>query len=168
MEEKQSIQAEAERFRRVWQRVQAGETESPVLPNAPISMATAAAGDPNIADILRQAVTQSLDRAAACRRWPELWKMAEGCVSQARRLSAALFLETGVRFLPVETGMLGDPSGLLESCRSLFFRMRRAEAFYRATERRMPDGNLWGLFHELAGECAIWQQQLRMLIERRI
>ncbi|MCD7945620.1 MAG: hypothetical protein LUF81_03280 [Clostridiales bacterium] len=166
MEDMQRAMDEAEQFRRVWQRVRVG-TESPVQPDAP----TAPKAEPRETgtfDFLRQSVSQSLNRAAACRRWPELWQMAEGCRSQARRLSAALFLASGVRFLPAEPTVRGDRSSLVESCRSLFFRMRRAEAAYRAAERRTTEADLRGLFHELAGECAIWQQQLRRLIEGRL
>ncbi|MCD8382872.1 MAG: hypothetical protein LUC30_08175 [Clostridiales bacterium] len=167
MEDMQKAPDEAEQFRRVWQRVRAGGTESSILPDAPTAPAgTAGGGD--ISGFLRQAVSQSLNRAAACRRWPELRSMAEGCRSQARRLSAALFLATGVRFLPAEPTVRGDRARLVESCRSLFFRMRRAETAYRAAERRTTEADLRALFHELAGECAIWQQQLRVLIEGRL
>ncbi|MCD7760897.1 MAG: hypothetical protein LUH16_03870 [Clostridiales bacterium] len=166
MEDTQRAPDEAEQFRRVWQRVRAG-TESPILPNAPTAPA-AATGPGDSIGFLRQSVTQSLNLAAACRRWSELRQMAEGCRSQARRLSAALFLATGVRFLPAEPSVRGDGSLLVESCRSLFFRMRRAEAAYRAAERRTAEADLRGLFHELAGECAIWQQRLRRLIEGRL
>ncbi len=163
MEDIQKAPDEAEQFRRVWQRVRAG-TESPILPDAP----TAKPGETDCSGFLRQSVTQSLNLAAACRRWPELRQMAEGCRSQARRLSAALFLATGVRFLPAEPTVRGDRSPLVESCRSLFFRMRRAEAAYRAAERQTAETDLRGLFHELAGECAIWQQRLRRFIEGRL
>ncbi|MCC8128996.1 MAG: hypothetical protein LIO51_03545 [Clostridiales bacterium] len=166
MEDTQKAPDEAEQFRRVWQRVRTG-TESPVLPDAPPAPVTAP-GPGDSAGFLRQSVTQSLDLAAACRRWPELRPMAEGCRSQARRLSAALFLATGVRFLPAEPTARGDRAPLVEACRSLFFRMRRAEAGYRAAERQTTEADLRGLFHELAGECAIWQQRLRRLIEGRL
>ncbi|MCD7881728.1 MAG: hypothetical protein LUG47_08760 [Clostridiales bacterium] len=166
MEDTQKAPDEAEQFRRVWQRVRAG-TESPVQPDAPTAPVTTPGPGDSIG-FLRQSVTQSLNLAAACRRWPELRQMAEGCRSQARRLSAALFLATGVRFLPAEPTVQGDRSPLVERCRSLFFRMRRAEAAYRAAERQTAEPDLRGLFHELAGECAIWQQKLRHLIEGRL
>ncbi|MCD8383361.1 MAG: hypothetical protein LUC39_00130 [Clostridiales bacterium] len=166
MEDTQKALDEAEQFRLVWQRVRAG-TESPILPDTPAASSDTA-GERNLSGFLRESVTQSLNRAAVCRRWPELRQMAEGCHNQAQRLSAALFLATGVRFLPAEPVVRGDRSTLVECCRSLFFRMRRAEMSYRAAERRTAEADLRGLFHELAGECAIWQQRLRVLLERRL
>lgn len=167
---------DAERFRRVWQRVQTPGTERAVVPDAcgpeqpapEKNDAGAAWPDQGSAAFLQQAILQSLGRWASYRQWPRLTDLARNCRQHARRLSAAHFLLTGVRYLPSGPIRPQCWASMAESCRRLFFLEQRAEAAYRAGAVRAEDPGLRAMFHELAGECAIHQQRLRRELEREM
>lgn len=152
------VQGEEEQFRRVWQRVRQGPEEA--APPAPVSPAP---WDP--AAFLQSAITQSRVRAASYRRWATLASLAPLTGSQVRRLTAGLFLLSGVRPGPPPPTGGSRWATLEESCRRLWLWEGRAAADYRQAEARAPSPELRALFRELAGECAIQQQRLRQVLE---
>ena len=155
---------DAQRFRRVWQRVQGGreeaelaaeETAPPAQPSGP--------WEPTA--FLQDAIVRSRLRGNAYRQWGRLAPLAGLTLSQARRLAAALFLLRGIRPVPPVQAPGRRWASLEESCRQLFLWERRAEAGYRVALGRTVDPELQALFRELAGECAIQQQRLRGILE---
>lgn len=155
---------DAQRFRRVWQRVQGGreeaelaaeETAPPAQPSGP--------WEPTA--FLQDAIARSRLRGNAYRQWGRLQPLAGLTLSQARRLAAALFLLRGIRPVPPVQTPGRRWASLEESCRQLFLWERRAEAGYRVALGRTADPELQALFRELAGECAIQQQRLRGILE---
>lgn len=83
----------------------------------------------------------------------------------ARRLSAAYFLLTGVRFWPDSTP--AEPMGtFLGWVRQRFLCEKRGEAAYRAAAERVEDFDLKELFSELALEEAYHAALLRKIVER--
>ena len=155
---------DAQRFRRVWQRVQGGreeaelaaeETAPPAQPSGP--------WEPTA--FLQDAIVRSRLRGNAYRQWGRLAPLAGLTLSQARRLTAALFLLRGIRPVPPAQTPGRRWASLEESCRQLFLWERRAEAGYRMALGRTVNPELQALFRELAGECAIQQQRLRGILE---
>lgn len=155
---------DAQRFRRVWQRVQGGreeaelaaeETAPPAQPSGP--------WEPTA--FLQNAIVRSRLRGNAYRQWGRLLPLAGLTLSQARRLNAALFLLRGIRTVPPVQTPGQRWASLEESCRQLFLWERREEAGYRVALGRTGDPELQALFRELAGECAIQQQRLRGILE---
>ena len=155
---------DAQRFRRVWQRVQGGreeaelaaeETAPPAQPSGP--------WEPTA--FLQDAIARSRLRGNAYRQWGRLLPLAGLTLSQARRLAAALFLLRGIRPVPPVQAPGRRWASLEESCRQLFLWERRAEAGSRVALGRTADPELQALFRELAGECAIQQQRLRGILE---
>lgn len=154
---------DAERFRQIWQRVQGGRE------TVQISAERVGEGDPSQAwdpvPFLQDAIVQSRLREACCRRWTRLAPLAGSYRNQARRLTAALFLLGGVRPVSAPAGE-GQPwASLEESCRRLWLWERRAEERYRTALTRTADPELRSLFRELAGECAIGRQRIRVILE---
>lgn len=165
------VSEDAERFQRVWQRVQGGSGQSVILPDAPPpnrSAPEAPSHDFSMSGYLQQAVDQAVGRAASCRPWPQLNRIAGLSRTHARRLSAALFLLTGIHYSPGEPVLPRSHATLAQASRSLYFRFRQAEAAFRSGSRQTSDGELRALFHELAGECAICCQRLRRLVEQQM
>lgn len=149
---------DAERFRRVWQRVQS-RPEDLVEPPAPA---------PDVWEetaFLQTAISRSRLRALAYRQWPRLVSLGALTQSQARRLTAALFLLRGIRPVPSSSLRGQRWASLEESCRQLYLWERRAEADYRAALAQTGSPELRALYRELAGECAIQQQRLRGVLE---
>jgi hypothetical protein len=83
----------------------------------------------------------------------------------ARRLSAAYFLISGIRYLPTETAVgLRWPSRE-QGLRELFQAGQQAELDYRASSARTPDSALSALYLELAREEAVHLSRIRLVLE---
>ena len=156
---------DAQRFRRVWQRVQGGreEAERATAEEAELPVPSSGPWEPTA--FLQDAIVRSRLRGNAYRQWGRLAPLAGLTLSQARRLAAALFLLRGIRPVPPVQAPGRRWASLEESCRQLFLWERRAEAGYRVALGRTADPELQALFRELAGECAIQQQRLRGILE---
>ncbi|MGM9538593.1 MAG: hypothetical protein ACI3VN_09715 [Candidatus Onthomonas sp.] len=155
---------DAERFRRVWQRVQGGREEAELAAGEPAPPAQSS-GPWAPTAFLQDAIVRSRLRGNAYRQWGRLAPLAGLTLSQARRLTTALFLLRGIRPLPTAQAPGRRWSSLEESCRQLYLWERREEAGYRIALGRTVDQELQALFRELAGECAIQQQRLRGILE---
>lgn len=154
---------DAEQFRRVWQRVQSGREEPPQQPAQSTPSENAPCWDP--VPFLQECISQARLREACCRRWNRLTPFATLYRSQARRLTAALFLLRGIRPMRAQAvSALRWPS-LEESCRQLFLWERRAETGYQSALSRTQDPELRALFRELARESGMLQQRLRLTLE---
>ncbi len=160
---------DAEQFAAVWQRVcpdGCGDYLSPGAPALPGSAGPDAAAEMEI--FLREAVEQSFSRARCCAAWPELDPMARSCRQEARELAAALFLLTGVRYLPARRGSPQRWSSLAECCRALFYRERRAALRFRQAAPRAQDPALAALLAHLAEQSVLRQEALGRLIARTL
>lgn len=92
--------------------------------------------------------------------------MAEGCRRRAKRLSAALFLISGVRFWPSE-GPAGQlPRSYLGALREHFLAEQGRGEAYRAAAEECQDACLCGLYMELSDECAQHACRIRSMLER--
>ncbi|MGM9594320.1 MAG: hypothetical protein ACI3U8_08185 [Candidatus Onthomonas sp.] len=156
---------DAQRFRRVWQRVQGGreEAERAAAEGTELPVQSSAPWEPTA--FLQDAIVRARLRGSAYRQWVRLAPLAGLTLSQARRLTAALFLLRGIRTVPQAQAPGRRWASLEESCRQLYLWERREEADYRIALGRTADPELQALFRELAGECAIQQQRLRGILE---
>lgn len=160
---------DAEQFAAIWQRVCPDGCGDYLSPD--VSALPAPAGSDTPAEMgvfLREAIEQSLSRARCCAVWPELGPMARACRQEARELAAALFLLTGVRYLPARRGAPQRWSSLAECCRALFYRERRAAGRFRQAAPRAQDPALTALFARLAEQSALRQEALSRLIARSL
>lgn len=152
---------DAEAFRRVWQRVQAGREAS----TGPLPAVSPAPPRWDAAAFLQDALTQTRLRDACCRAQPQLRPLSPLYRGQARRLAAALFLRWGIRPAPAQPAAPRPWPGLEERCRQLFLWERRAEAGCRSALALAQEPELRALLRELAGESLIQQQRLRLIVE---
>ncbi len=84
----------------------------------------------------------------------------------AKRLSAAFFLISGVRFLP-ETQPISRPiCGLMGSLRERFWEEQHGAAAYLASAEEAADPCLAALYRELAAEEGAHADLLRAMVER--
>lgn len=160
---------DAEQFAAIWQRVCPDGCGDYLSPDVPALPAPAGSDTPaEMGAFLREAIEQSLSRARCCAVWPELGPMARACRQEARELAAALFLLTGVRYLPARRGAPQRWSSLAECCRALFYRERRAAGRFRQAAPRAQDPALTALFARLAEQSALRQEALSRLIARSL
>ena len=146
---------DAQRFRRVWQRVQGGREEAERATAEEAELPVPSSGPWAPTAFLQDATVRSRLRGNAY--LAALVLLAAG--------SAALLLLRGIRTVPPVQTPGQRWASLEESCRQLFLWERREEAGYRVALGRTGDPELQALFRELAGECAIQQQRLRGILE---
>lgn len=91
--------------------------------------------------------------------------MAGGCRRRAKRLSAALFLISGVRFWPAEQGNVPMPRSYYGALREHFLSEQNRGQTYRAAAEDCRDGCLRALYLDLADECAEHAGSIRGLLE---
>lgn len=91
--------------------------------------------------------------------------MASGCRRRAKRLSAALFLISGVRFWPAEQGNVPMPRSYYGALREHFLSEQNRGQTYRAAAEDCRDGCLRALYLDLADECAEHAGRIRALLE---
>ena len=91
--------------------------------------------------------------------------LAEGCRRRAKRLSAALFLLSGVRFWPAEQTAVPTPRAYFSALREHFLAEQNRGQSYRAAAEESRDCCLRMLYLELAQECMEHAGRIRMLLE---
>ena len=84
---------------------------------------------------------------------------------RAKRLSAALFLISGVRFWPQEQRMAPAPRSYLGALREHFLTEQNLACAYRAAAEDCRDACLRALYLELAAECGENAGRIRGLLE---
>ena len=91
--------------------------------------------------------------------------LAAGVRRRAKRLSAALFLISGVRFWPQEQQMAPIPRSYLGALREHFLTEQNLACAYRAAAEDCRDACLRSLYLELAAECSENAGRIRALLE---
>lgn len=91
--------------------------------------------------------------------------MAACCRKRAKRLSAALFLISAVRFWPAEQPTVNMPRSYLGALRELFLSEQNQGGDYRAAAEDCRDICLRTLYLDLAEECADHACRIRVLLE---
>lgn len=86
----------------------------------------------------------------------------------AKRLSAAYFLISGVRYLPVERAAASRWSSREQGLRAMFQASQRAELEYRRSSEKTADPALSSLYLELAREEAIHLARIRLVLEETL
>lgn len=180
--------AEADLFRRVWQRVAPDDsslicteavtdltTAAPPLPSsqscaAPLPLTVSS---PEVNDFLRARIECELKTARSCRALPcrnggtaVLRDLHERCCKRARRLSASLLLLSGVWYLPEESCVPQTWPDYRSGLRGLFHRFQQDAQLYCAAAEGCQDALLRELFLELGGEDVTMRDQVRLLLEK--
>ena len=107
---------------------------------------------------------KGLERRSAGTSQRTLAALGEGCRRRSRRLSAALFLLTGVRFQSPQGGKA--PRSFLGGIREQFLDTQRQGCSYQAAAEGCEDRCLRALCLDLADDCAAQAGQIRETLER--
>lgn len=91
--------------------------------------------------------------------------LAGGCRRRGKRLSAALFLISGVRFWPGEQCAAPPPRSYFGALREHFLSEQDRGCAYRAAAEDCRDACLRALYLDLADECADHAGRIRTLLE---
>ena len=91
--------------------------------------------------------------------------LAEGCRHRAKRLSAALFLISGVRFWPAGQTSVPAPRSYFAALREHFIAEQTRGQSYRAAAEESRDCCLRVLYLDLADSCADHAGRIRALLE---
>lgn len=91
--------------------------------------------------------------------------LAAGCLRRAKRLSAALFLLSGVRFWPAEQVSAPLPRSYFTALREHFFAEQNRGQVYRAAAEECWDDCLQLLYLELSDDCFAHACRIRALLE---
>ena len=91
--------------------------------------------------------------------------LAGNCRKRSKRLSAALFLISGVRFWPAEPPAVPMPRSYFGTLRELFLAEQNRGGTYRAGAEDCRDACLQALYLELADECMEHACRIRTLLE---
>lgn len=91
--------------------------------------------------------------------------LAAGCRRRAKRLSAALFLISGVRFWPAERVSVPVPRSYFAALREHFLSEQDRGQTYRAAAEECRDHCLQMLYLDLADDCAEHAGRIRTLLE---
>lgn len=174
---------DAERFARIWQRVAPEADEetptglvvhppekTPMGPMFPLGEASAGEGA-----LLRRFIVRELQSwktyavvAGGGKGSAALKSCGAGELHHARRLSAAYFLISGIRYLPAETTAgLRWPSRE-QGLRELFQAGQQAELNYRTAAEQTGDPALSALYLELAREEAVHLSRIRLVLEEML
>lgn len=92
--------------------------------------------------------------------------LAENCRQRAKRLSAALFLISGVRFWPAGQTSVPMPRSYFAALREHFLAEQNRGQNYRAAAEECRDCCLRMLYLDLAEECIDHAGRIRFLLER--
>ncbi len=92
--------------------------------------------------------------------------LAEGCYRRAKRLSAALFLISGVRFWPAGQISAPTPRSYFAALREHFLAEQNRGQSYRAAAEECRDCCLRALYLDLAEGCADHAGCIRALLEQ--
>lgn len=91
--------------------------------------------------------------------------MASGSRKRAKRLSAALFLISGIRFWPSEPPTVSVPRSYFGALRELFLSEQNRSGAYRAAAEECQDQCLCALYLDLADESMEHACRIRTLLE---
>ena len=91
--------------------------------------------------------------------------LAESCRRRAKRLSAALFLISGVRFWPAGQTSVPAPRSYFAALREHFLAEQNRGQSYRAAAEESRDCCLQMLYLDLADSCADHAGRIRTLLE---
>lgn len=167
-------------FAQVWSRVAPGE-DCPVEPTAPLPVpqspgpgpATVPQEDPRghqlqamVRECLHDAATYRALTRRSRRSRQELADLAGWKTRQAKRLSAAYFLLSGVRYWPQAATAPEPPESFFPVLRQQFLAERRRTDAWRELGEREPDPDLQALYLTLAQEAGDLAQTLRLIVER--
>lgn len=86
--------------------------------------------------------------------------------AQARRLGAAYFLLTGVRYWPIAVTPVNPPEGFFPALRERFLAEGRLAGELNALAAQAADPDLRALYQALAQETGELQRAIRMIVER--
>lgn len=92
--------------------------------------------------------------------------MASGSRKKAKRLSAALFLISGIRFWPEVPPTVALPRSYFGALRELFHAEQNRSGAYRAAEEECRDQCLRALYLDLADESMECAFHIRTLLEK--
>lgn len=164
-------------FARVWSRVSAG-AECPVEPlepeaetKKPEAEEAVESGESRtlqrlILECLNEgAVYQALSRRSRRAR-EELSELTRRKIQQARRLSAAYFLISGVRYWPRGSVSAQPPQAFFPVLREGFFFERRMGQVLERLSRESREPELAELYGELAREAGELTYMIRLIVER--
>lgn len=160
-------------FAQVWSRVAPGE-ECPVEPAVPAPIPAVVPQEDPRAHQLQAMVRECLHDAATYRALTrrsrrsrqELTDLAGWKTRQAKRLSAAYFLLSGVRYWPQAATAPEPPESFFPVLRQQFLAERRRTEAWRKLGEQEQDPDLRGLFLTLADEAATLGRTLRLIVER--
>lgn len=164
-------------FARVWSRV-SPEGNGLVEPTPPVAAEPEPAVEPE-ADSpagrqLQRLTLTCLEEAATYRELlrrsrrarGELTQLAGQKLRQAKRLSAAYFLMTGVRYWPRETVRPELVQSFFSTLRQRFLAEGRMAAELEDLSREAGDPGLEALYRALAGESRELELMIRLIVEK--
>lgn len=170
---------DSEAFAQVWSRVDAqgsGPVEVVCPPGLPAALP---AQSPGPARALQEGVATCLGDAADYRRLArhdapcpsrrsaaELAAMARQKTAHAKRLSAACFLLTGVRYWPRAVTPVQPPEGFFPGLRRRFLAEERLAGAFRARAGQAADPHLAALYADLADQTEQMVGMVRAIVER--
>lgn len=160
-------------FAQVWSRVAPGE-DCPVEPVAPANVPAPLPQEDPRGPRLQAMVRDCLQDAAAYRALTrrsrrsrqELTDLAGWKTRQAKRLSAAYFLLSGVRYWPQAATAVEPPESFFPVLRQQFLAERRRAEAWRELGQQEQDPDLRELYLTLADEANTLARTLRQIIER--
>ena len=109
---------------------------------------------------------RTLARRAGGGAGAALAALAAGQYRQGRRLAAAYFLLTGVRYWPDRIGPVPVAPSLWGALRQLYQREMREAGEFLACAEEVRDAELAQLYQELAADCQGRCRRLRALLEK--
>lgn len=168
MDELATLDREA--FAQVWSRVSAGR-EGPVEAAAPSPAPQEAEEEARrarelvLALLSDASVYRDLTRRTR-RATGELSELRDRKVRQAKRLAAAYFLMTGVRYWPKEATPVNPPEGFFPALRERFLAEGRLCGELEGLSAASTDRDMGQLWDDLARETREMTRAIRMIVER--
>ena len=168
-----------EAFDQVWSRVSPGGSSviEPVAPEAPPRMETPPAPQPaedqegrQLQELVLGCLTDGSvyrDLARRTRRSVgDLQELYQQKLRQAKRLSAAYFLLTGVRYWPREVTPVNPPEGFFPALRERYLAEGRLATRLADMAGASGDGTLGELYTDLAQDTRDMVRAIRAIVER--
>ncbi len=167
MDEREALDRET--FAQVWSRVSPkGEGAVEVIP--PVD----SPGEEASARQLQELVLTMLTDASVYRDLARRTRRSVAAVTglgrlktaQARRLGAAYFLMTGVRYWPAGATPVNPPEGFFPALRERFLAEGRLAGTLEVLSAQAPDPDLRELYQDLARETRELTRTIRSIVER--
>lgn len=168
MDEREALDRET--FAQVWSRVSPkGEGPVEVIPRP-----DGPDGEAGGAEQLRELVLTLLTDASVYRDLSLRTRRSTAAVNglarlkttQARRLGAAYFLMTGVRYWPIRVTPVNPPEGFFPALRERFLAEGRLAGTLEALSAQAVGPDLRELYADLAQETGALPRTIRMIVER--